>query len=122
MRKSKEEKVKKVKPGNIIKIPKKLQVEMFERHLEIDSLKNSLETISKQIFVKEKLFWDFIKEIFPETKDYIISYNKKDHTITIKTKMSAYQLDMDDLKYDMIQLIQHAKADGTLYRRDPSKK
>ena len=76
----------KVKTGDIIKLKPEYVKELNNRNEEINSLMNMIEYLSKLIRDKNKVFWDFVTEIYPETKDYVLSLDKIEGTILVKTK------------------------------------
>jgi len=78
--------MKEVKTGDIIQVSEKYNEYLKEKNDEIVALHRTIESLSVSIAEKHDKFWEFIREIYPEIKGFVATYNTTRNEILVKTK------------------------------------
>jgi hypothetical protein len=81
-----------LKAGDIIDIPKKYQKELQARESEFLANTQTIEILSVKIRDQRRKFFEFLEELFPEIKNYSVSYDSQDNIIMIKRKLSENEI------------------------------
>ena len=78
--------IKTIKTGDVIQLKPEHIKETADRNKELQALFATIELLSNMIQTKSAHFWEFIAELYPETKKFNVSYDHKTGKILVKTK------------------------------------
>lgn len=76
--------MKKLKIGDIIKIPNKYHKELRDSMKKVHALQQTIEVLSESIQDENADFWRFIEKLYPATSNFYISYDRDANEIIIK--------------------------------------
>ena len=72
-----------LKPGTEFVVPEEWKTILTDMQHQMDADRAAIETLAGCIKTRHADFWELIKNIFPETKDYSCNYNKETHVVKI---------------------------------------
>ncbi|MHA1342343.1 MAG: hypothetical protein ACTSQG_00020 [Promethearchaeota archaeon] len=72
-----------IKKGDVIKIKKEHRKFINESFEGINSLQDQIKNLSKIIRNEKNKIWDFVRDVYPQTKYCDLSYDSKKKTVLI---------------------------------------
>lgn len=83
----------------VIKVKKEHKEILKDWSNLIDGLSSALEVLAERLASRRKMFWNFIREEYPEVKkDSLGKYNKEKQQIIIYNDRTEYMIDEVDEK------------------------
>jgi len=105
---------KKIKPGTVLKIPKKLQLDMNERLEQINAIDAMVVSLSSQKLKLQKALWRYVGELFPDTRKYYCVIAQNTGELLVKYEMNASEKRQRETEMDIFKLLERARERGEI--------